>query len=95
MEDPGRKVDPILNVSGGVESAMSLAQLSAWCTERLGPHQVTADTNPRPFDIPWMVLDSSAVKEAWNWKPVTLRDAILEEIALHTESYTDWLNLVS
>lgn len=94
MGDPGRKVEPILNVSGGVESAMSLAQLSAWCTERLGPHQVAADTNPRPFDIPWMVLDSSAVQKAWGWTPSTPRDAILEEIAQHAESHLKWLELV-
>jgi CDP-paratose 2-epimerase len=95
MGDPGRKVDPILNVSGGVESAMSLAQLSAWCSERLGPHQVAADSNPRPFDIPWMVLDSSAVKEAWGWAPCTSHDAILEEIAVHAEQNPGWLELVS
>jgi CDP-paratose 2-epimerase len=95
MNDPARKVDPIMNVSGGLESAMSLAQLSAWCTERLGLHQVAADTNPRPFDIPWMVLDSLAVGEAWGWKPRTLMPAILEEIALHTEQNPEWLELVS
>jgi CDP-paratose 2-epimerase len=95
MGDPGRKVEPILNVSGGVESAMSLAQLSAWCTERLGPHQVAADTNPRPFDIPWMVLDSSVVEEAWGWKPQTLTPAILEEIAQHAERFPEWLDIVS
>jgi CDP-paratose 2-epimerase len=95
MGDPGRKVEQILNVSGGVESAMSLAQLSAWCTDRLGAHQVVADTNPRPFDIPWMVLDSSAVKGAWNWKPSIPRETILEEIAIHAEQHPDWLNLVS
>jgi len=95
MGDPGRQVDPILNVSGGVESAMSLAQLSTWCSDRLGAHQVAADTNPRPFDIPWMVLDSSAVKKAWDWRPSTPRDAILEEIAQHAEQHPDWLNLVS
>lgn len=95
MGDPGRKVEPILNVSGGVESAMSLAQLSAWCSERLGPHHVAADTNPRPFDIPWMVLDSSAVKEAWGWAPSTSREAVLEEIAQHAESDLKWLELVS
>ena len=95
MNDPCRKLDPILNVSGGVESAMSLAQLSAWCTERLGPHQVAADTNPRPFDIPWMVLDSSEVKEAWGWKPQTLMPEILEEIAQHAEQHPKWLELVS
>ena len=95
MNDPGREVDPILNVSGGAESAMSLAQLSAWCTERLGPHQVAADTNPRPFDIPWMVLDSSAVREAWGWRPRTLMPSILEEIAQHAEQNPEWLELVS
>jgi CDP-paratose 2-epimerase len=25
---------------------------------RLGPHEVAADPTPRPFDIPWMVLDA-------------------------------------
>jgi CDP-paratose 2-epimerase len=95
MSDPGRKVEPILNVSGGVESAMSLAQLSEWCMERLGRHQVSADTNPRPFDIPWMVLDFSAVQEAWAWKPSTSRDEILAEIACHTQQHSEWLNLVS
>lgn len=95
MGDPGRMVEPILNVSGGVASAMSLAQLSAWCTERLGPHQVAADPNPRPFDIPWMVLDSSAVEEAWDWTPATPSNAILEEIALHAETHPKWLSLVS
>jgi CDP-paratose 2-epimerase len=95
MADPGRRVEPILNVSGGIESAMSLAQLSAWCSDRLGSHQVAADTNPRPFDIPWMVLDSSAVKQAWSWIPSTSRDAILEEIAAHALQYPGWLQLVS
>ena len=95
MGDPGRKVEPILNISGGVESAMSLAQLSAWCADSLGAHQVSADNNPRPFDIPWMVLDSSAVMKAWDWKPSTPRDAILKEIALHAERNPDWLDLVS
>jgi len=95
MGDPGCKVEPILNVSGGIESAMSLAQLSAWCTDRLGAHQVVADTNPRHFDIPWMVLDSTAAGQAWSWKPSTSGDAILEEIALHAESHPGWLELVS
>ena len=34
-----------------------------------------------------MVLDSSAVGEAWGWKPRTLMPAILEEIAQHTHSH--------
>jgi CDP-paratose 2-epimerase len=95
MQDAGRKVEPILNVSGGIESAMSLAQLSAWCSDRLGNHQVSMDANPRTFDIPWMVLDSSAAGEAWGWKPnKTSMSEILEEIADHAEQNPHWLELV-
>jgi len=95
MSDPLCEVNPVLNISGGVDSAMSLAQLSAWCMERLGTHHVAADTNPRPFDIPWMVLDSSAAKEAWNWRPLTPITSVLEEIARHAEQHPEWLGLVS
>ncbi len=93
IKDPTRDVAPIFNVGGGIASAMSLAQLSAWCTERLGDHVVNSDPNPRPFDIPWMVLDASAVREGWNWKPLTPVASILEEIALHAEQYPKWLDL--
>ena len=91
--DPGRDVPVVLNVSGGIESATSLAQLSAWCGGRFGSHQVIADAEPRPFDIPWMVLDSSPVKRAWNWQPQIMVEEILEEIAQHALSAPEWLEL--
>jgi hypothetical protein len=40
-----------------------------------------------------MVLDASAVREGWNWKPLTPVASILEEIALHAEQYPKWLDL--
>ena len=95
MRDAGRQVAPILNVSGGAKSARSLAQLSDWCAGRLGKHDIASDANPRPFDIPWMVLDCSAVKQAWQWEPQTPTDQILEEIARHAEQNSGWLELVS
>jgi len=95
FRDPARNAPPILHVSGGVASSMSLAQLSVWCTERLGSHQVATAPNPRPFDIPWMVLDSSAIEDAWKWKPLTPTLDILEEIALHAEKNPEWLDWVS
>jgi CDP-paratose 2-epimerase len=91
--DPGRKVAPILNVSGGAESATSLARLSKWCAGRFGEYQVTPDAVPRPFDIPWMVLDSSTVKNAWNWRPEIFVEDILEEIARHAGACPGWLDL--
>jgi len=85
----------VLNLSGGIDSAMSLRQLSDWCADRFGPHNVQSDLTPRPFDIPWLVLDSSVAQAAWDWTPRTPRDNILEEIADHAEKNPAWLDLVT
>jgi CDP-paratose 2-epimerase len=84
----------VLNLSGGIDSAMSLRQLSDWCADRFGPHNVESDLTPRPFDIPWIVLDSSAAKAAWEWTPLTPREKILEEIADHALHNPSWLDMV-
>jgi len=85
--------DRIINLSGGAESALSLRQLTAWCDERFGRHEVVSKPENRPFDIPWMVLDSTKAKKLWNWRPATTRVQILEEIARHAEAHPDWLEL--
>jgi CDP-paratose 2-epimerase len=86
-------VDRIANFSGEVASAMSLRQLSAWCTTELGAHAVTAEPTPRAFDIPWMVLDSAKAARVWRWRPATSTAAILSEIAAHARAHPDWLTL--
>jgi CDP-paratose 2-epimerase len=83
----------VLNVSGGAGSACSLRQLSEWCGARFSPMAVSAVAQPRPFDVPWLVLDSRAAGEEWGWSASTPRDAVLEEIALHAERHPDWLDL--
>ena len=85
--------DRIVNVGGGVPSAMSLLQLTEWCADRFGPHPVGADPAPRPFDIPWIVLDSSKAGRLWGWRPRTPHQSILEEIAVHAGAHPDWLEL--
>lgn len=82
---------PIVNVSGGAASARSLAQLSEWCTARWGPRDVGSDTSPRPFDLPWVVLDAQAAEHAWNWRPETTTDQILNQIADFADRQTDWI----
>ena len=84
-------VDRLANFSGGTASAMSLRQLSDWCAGRLGPHEVGVDATPRPFDIPWIVLDHSKATRLWNWKPATPVEAILTEIADHARVHPRWL----
>ena len=99
----------IVNVSGGANSRMSLAQLSRWCADRFGPHPSfppapdlvsscppsSKTSESRPFDIPWMVLDSALAKESWNWQPATPIGDVLEEIAQHVGQHPHWLDLVS
>lgn len=83
----------IANIGGGVESAMSLRQLSEWCAARFGFHQIESGAEERRFDLPWLVLDSTRAERQWGWRPLTARDAILEEIAQQAEAQPDWLEI--
>ena len=88
---PGKR--RVQNVGGGAKSAMSLAQLSEWCASRFGYHEVTASPSSRPFDIPWMVLDSTLAEGEWGWCPTIPIEQTLNEIAEHAETNPDWLDL--
>lgn len=83
----------IVNAAGGVPNAMSLAGLSAWCAERFGPREIAVDAQPRPFDLPWVVLDAGLARRHWDWAAATKLEAILDEIARHAEAHPDWLAL--
>ncbi len=83
--------DPVYNVSGGAANSMSLAQLTAWCNERFGSHQPQPDTRPRPFDIPWLVMDSSRTAADFGWRPKLSLDVILDEIGVHVREHPGWL----
>ena len=83
----------IANFSGGVKNSMSLAQLTDWCDARFGKHVVASEAAPRPFDIPWMVLDSSLAEKTWNWSPKILLPQVLDEIAKHAEQNPNWLDI--
>jgi CDP-paratose 2-epimerase len=80
----------IVNISGGLNSAMSLAQLSAWCQMRFGSNAVEQTNTERPFDIPWMVLDAQKASQIWGWEPQRSVEQILEEIASFAETKDDW-----
>ncbi|HEY1173752.1 MAG TPA: NAD-dependent epimerase/dehydratase family protein [Verrucomicrobiae bacterium] len=83
----------LVNVAGGSANSMSLRQLTEWCDTRFGKHSVQADLQPRPFDIPWMVLDSRLAEQVWRWKPKRALPSVLEEIAQHAEANPGWLEL--
>ena len=91
LQNSQRKPHRVCNVAGGIGQSMSLLELSKWCTERFGPHQVASDAQERLFDIPWMVLDSTRAGTIWNWQPRRPLSSILAEIADHAEKNPNWL----
>jgi CDP-paratose 2-epimerase len=83
----------IWNVGGGPANSMSLAQLSRWCAESFGNHAVQPDGTPRPFDVPWMVMDNGNVQQSFGWQPQTTLTEILSGIAVHHRQNPNWLEL--
>jgi CDP-paratose 2-epimerase len=89
----GGAVTRICNISGGTRNSLSLTNLTRWCEGRFGVFDVTRSSENRPFDIPWMVLDSTQAKSDWGWETVTPLESILSEIAEHADGNPDWLAL--
>jgi CDP-paratose 2-epimerase len=70
---------------------MSLAQLTAWCDQRFSKHTPEADPRPRPFDIPWVVMDSARARTELGWSPKISLLTILDGIAEHVDANPGWL----
>ena len=86
LEDGGQRTEDrvdrrICNFGGGVKNSCSLAQLSEWCEKRFGARKVESDPKPRPYDLPWVVLDSSRAERLWGFGVRTSLEKIFEEIA--------------
>jgi CDP-paratose 2-epimerase len=89
----GQPESRFFNFGGGPDNTFSLLQLSRWCAERFGERKIEADLAPRPFDIPWMVMDSNRADKFWGWRPRTKLAEIFDEIAQHAAMHKDWLDL--
>jgi CDP-paratose 2-epimerase len=81
----------IYNVGGGIANSMSLAQLTRWCGERFGKNAPAPDLSSRPFDIPWLVMNSARAHADFGWTPQCSLPAILDEIAAHARANPEWL----
>lgn len=87
------EIPQTINVGGGQTSAISLLQLNDWCDHRFGKHPVQSADDVRPFDVPWLVLDSALAGRYWHWRPEIPLHQTLEEIAAHAEAHPHWLEL--
>jgi CDP-paratose 2-epimerase len=82
--------DSIYTAGGGACNSMSIAQLARWCDERFGKHAPEVDARSRPFDIPWMVMDSGRAAREFGWTPRRSLESILDEIAAHAREHPEW-----
>ena len=84
----------LANVGGGMASAFSLAELSAWCQQHFGydvPVQRSGDD--RPFDLAWIVLDDRKIRSAWDWQPQKSREEVFAEVAQFAECNPEWMSI--
>ena len=95
IQKPRKGVPRIVNVSGGIGQSASLRELSAWCDGRFGKGNISGSKETRPFDVPWLVLDSSLAKRIWDWAPQTSLESIWTEIAEHAEANPRWLEMTA
>ncbi len=77
------KKNMIYNVSGGIESAFSLKELSLWCKENIFPKKIGYVKKGRPFDLKWIVLDNKKAKKAFNWDVEFSKNDIFCDINLN------------
>jgi CDP-paratose 2-epimerase len=81
----------VYTAGGGKANAISLAGLTAWCDARFRPHSPEPDARPRPFDVPWVIMDSGDARRDFGWRPEISMACIFEQIAEHAEGHPDWL----
>ena len=72
---------------------MGLCMQPSWWICTLPP--VGAEPEMRPFDVPWLVLDSSLARRVWSWAPQTSLETIWTEIAEHAGKHPDWLEMTA
>lgn len=87
----GSDMRRIFNAGGGSDNAMSLAQLTQWCTTQFGAHTVTSDPSQRQFDVPWYVTDNHQATDVLGWRPQQDLESILMEISELARQCPGWL----
>jgi CDP-paratose 2-epimerase len=83
----------LFNVSGGIENSISLKNLSNWCLENIGKHNVKSITENRKFDVPHLVLDSTNAIDMFSWKPEIQMEQIFSEVLNHAIDNPNWLEI--
>jgi len=83
ISSPRKDAPKVINVGGGIERAISLQDLSAFCGDVLGiEREVTRNPDTHKFDVPYFVADNSLAARAWGWRPEVKLAATLDSIVI-------------
>lgn len=68
IDEPLKTVKPrTVNLGGGSERSLSLAELANWCEKRLGRKKtISSQTENRKLDVPYYVTDKRLAEQAWD-----------------------------
>jgi CDP-paratose 2-epimerase len=71
----------VYNVGGGNDVSLSLLETTALC-EKITGNKIRIDSKKhnRPLDVPVYITDTSKVRSAYGWKPVSSKEKILKDI---------------
>jgi len=71
----------VFNVGGGIDSSISLCELSDLCTQRTG-RRIGISSNPETnqVDVPYYVTDNSVVTAQTGWKPSYTIERSLDDV---------------
>ena len=83
----------VYTAGGGARNACSLAMLNDWCDAHFGANQPVGDARPRPYDVPWMIMDSREAGRDFAWRIETPLEQIFEQIAEHASANPKWLEI--
>ena len=70
-----------MNVGGGLDNTVSLAELSDLCASITGNTiEISSSSDNRPGDIPIYVTDNSKIEAVSGWRPEISVPQLLEEV---------------
>ena len=93
MNDAAHGGERLFNAGGGAVNSMSLAQLNAECDARFGAHAPAPDDGERPFDLPWLVMNSGRARARFGWEIERPLGSILDEIGDYARAHPNWLDV--
>jgi CDP-paratose 2-epimerase len=93
LRSPTARAPRVVNAGGGVARSMSLAELSAFCAENVGPAPALGrQAETRRYDIPYFVTDSALAEATWDWAPQEPLSETLASILRWARAHRDLLD---